>query len=162
MGDQGYLYLAAVVFSLVTYFVNNYPMLYKGVVMRLDSANLRANMMIYKEAGKANAPYVVLETEGPVGSYNRANRSLTHFLENSLPVVMCILLAGKIFAFPTFALTVLFAIGRVLHQVGYASIGYRAHAPGFMIATFSAGILEMICLLVAAKNLGLTGVGIAG
>ena len=32
---------------------------------------------------KEDAPYVVLETQGPVGCYNRANRSLFHFTEAS-------------------------------------------------------------------------------
>lgn len=62
--------------------VNQFPMLYKHKVMRINSGNLRANMMIYKELGsKENAPYVGLETEGPVGCYNRANRSLFHFTD---------------------------------------------------------------------------------
>lgn len=47
--------------------------------MRLSSGNLRANMMIYKQLGSKDGQYVVLETEGPVGCYNRANRSLFHF-----------------------------------------------------------------------------------
>merc|ERR1712046_290290 len=123
--DEGYLYAAAVVFGLLVSWVNNYPMLYKTMLMRFGSGNLRANMMIYKQAGsKADGQYVILETEGPVGSYNRANRSLTHLVENTLPVVLCMVLAGRIFALPTFILTVAFATGRILHQVGYASVGY--------------------------------------
>merc|ERR1719350_1958304 len=130
-------------------------MLYKTMVMRFGSGNLRANMMIYKTAGAdATAPYVILETEGPVGAYNRANRSLTHLIENSLPVILCVLLAGRVFALPTLALTAVFAAGRILHQIGYASIGYGAHAPGFFLAMLSTGVLEGLCLLVAAKNLG--------
>ncbi len=61
-------------------------MLYKHKVMRLNSGNLRANMMIYKELGaKEDAPYVGLETQGPVGCYNRANRSLFHFNDARQP-----------------------------------------------------------------------------
>ena len=79
-GEQGYLYAAAAVFGLMVSWVNQYPMLYKHKVMRLSSGNLRANMMIYKELGaKGDAPYIGLETDGPVGCYNRANRSLFHF-----------------------------------------------------------------------------------
>merc|ERR1719436_1699954 len=136
-------------------------MLYKSVVMRMDSGNLRANMMIYKEAGaKENAPYVILETEGPVGSYNRANRSLTHFVENSLPVILALVMAGRVFAKPTFWCTAAFVLGRILHQFGYATIGYGAHAPGFMIATLSSVILEGFCIIVAAKNLGFSSVDV--
>jgi len=161
--DEGYFFAAAAVFGLVVDWVNNYPMLYKTMVMRFGSGNLRANMMIYKSAGgDAKAPYVILETEGPVGSYNRANRSLTHLIENSLPVVLSILLAGRIFAFPTLCLTSLFALGRILHQFGYATVGYGAHAPGFMLASASSAVLQGLCLMVAAKNLGLSTLDIGG
>jgi len=126
------------------------------MVMRFGSGNLRANMMIYKEAGSKDTNHIVLDTEGVIGSYNRANRSLTHFTENSLPIVLCIMLSGRVFAFPTFVLTAVFCGGRVMHQVGYASIGYGAHAPGFLAASLSAAILQGFCLLIAAKNLGFT------
>eukprot|EP00928_Gymnodinium_smaydae_P031289 TRINITY_DN23003_c0_g2_i1.p1 TRINITY_DN23003_c0_g2~~TRINITY_DN23003_c0_g2_i1.p1 ORF type:complete len:234 (+),score=47.74 TRINITY_DN23003_c0_g2_i1:69-770(+) len=161
--DEGYVYAAAAIFGLMITWINNYPMLYKSMVMRFGSGNLRANMMIYKEAGSdEKAPYVVLETEGPVGSYNRANRSLTHLVENSLQVVLAVVLAGRIFALPTFFLTAIFAVGRVFHQVGYASIGYGAHAPGFLLASLSTAALEGLCMIVAAKNLGYDSFNIEG
>jgi len=152
--DVGYLYIAAVLLGFLSAWLNNYPMMYKTMIMRQNSANLRANMMFYKEAGgKADSPYVVLETEGPVGAYNRANRSLTHFTENSLSVFVCALLAGYIFPFPTMVLTAIFALGRILHQVGYSSPkGYGAHGPGFALSAVSTLALEMLCLLVAMKT----------
>jgi len=160
--DTSYLYIAAVLVGFLSTWLNNYPMMYKTMVMRQGSGNLRANMMIFKEAGgKADAPYVVLETEGPVGAYNRANRSLTHFTENSGSMVMCTLLAGYVFPFPTMVLTAVFVVGRILHQVGYSSPkGYGAHAPGFMLAMVSTMALEMLCLLAAMKSPG--GLAIAG
>merc|ERR1712154_340552 len=159
--DEGYLFLAAAVFGFVVDWVNQYPMLYKTMVMRFGSGNLRANMMIYKAAGSnEKAPYVVLETEGPVGSYNRANRSLTHFVENSLPVVLSILLAGRVFALPTLILTASFALGRILHQFGYATVGYGAHAPGYMLAMLSSVVLQGLCIVVGAKNLGFNNIDV--
>eukprot|EP00747_Dinoflagellata_sp_TGD_P162207 gnl/TRDRNA2_/TRDRNA2_179550_c0_seq1.p1 gnl/TRDRNA2_/TRDRNA2_179550_c0~~gnl/TRDRNA2_/TRDRNA2_179550_c0_seq1.p1 ORF type:complete len:283 (+),score=35.62 gnl/TRDRNA2_/TRDRNA2_179550_c0_seq1:91-849(+) len=153
-GEQGYLYLASFVFALVVTFLNNYPMCYKSMCMRIDSGNLRANMMIYKQAGaQAGAPYTILETEGPVGSYNRANRSLTHFTENSISTALCILLAGRVFPFPTFILTAVFALGRVVHQVGYAAKGYGGHGAGFAIAMLASSVLETICLYAGLKSL---------
>mmetsp|Transcript_110659 Transcript_110659/g.219967 ORF Transcript_110659/g.219967 Transcript_110659/m.219967 type:complete len:228 (+) Transcript_110659:82-765(+) len=161
--EEGWVFLAAVVFGFVVSWVNNYPMFYKGMVMRFNSGNLRANMMIYKAVGSdEKAPHVVLETEGPVGSYNRANRSLTHFIENSLPVVIAILLAGRVFAKPTFFCSAVFAMGRIMHQIGYASIGYGAHAPGFLITALSTAVLEGFCILIAAKNLGYSSLNVEG
>lgn len=81
-GEHGYLYAAAALFGLMVHWINQFPMIYKHMLMRMNSGNLRANMMIYKQLGaKEDAPYVVLETQGPVGCYNRANRSLFHFTE---------------------------------------------------------------------------------
>lgn len=159
--DAGYVYIAAVLIGFVISWLNNYPMLYKNMVMRQGSGNLRANMMIYKEAGsKADAPYVVLEENGPVGAYNRANRSLTHFTETSGSIVICTLLAGYIFPFPTMVLTAIFTLGRILHQVGYSSPkGYGAHAPGFILSFVSTMTLEMLCLLAAMKSFGPVKVG---
>lgn len=153
---QGWVFLSAVVISMMTAWLNNYPMLYKNMVMRLDSGNLRANMMIYKstDAGSSSG-YTVLETEGAIGSYNRANRSLTHFTENGIPFVVLMLLGGQVFPFPTFVLTVVFAVGRMLHQMGYASSGYGGHTVGFMLSWFSSGFLEMLVLLAGMKSLGL-------
>jgi len=154
--EQGYTYLAAALFNLAVSWVNSYPMFYKSMVMRFLSGNLRANMAIYKQTGKAAADgYVVLETAGPVGSYNRANRSLTHMVENSIPVALFLPLCGAVFPFPTLVLTAVFGLGRVLHQIGYASIGYGAHGPGFALADVAKFAMQMLCVLAADKSLGL-------
>ena len=154
--QQGWTLLSAVVFNLVVNWVNSYPMLYKSMIMRFSSGNLRANMQIYKQYGTDAANgYVLLETSGPVGSYNRANRSLTHLVENSIPLALLILLSGGVFPFPTFVLTCIFGSGRVLHQVGYATIGYGAHGPGFAAASTATFVLQMLCFLAADKSLEL-------
>lgn len=150
--QQGWVFLSAVVFSFMCAWVNNYPMLYKNMVMRMNSGNLRANMMIYKAADSQG--YTVLETEGAIGSYNRANRSLTHFTENALPQVLCMLLAGQVFPFPTFVLTVVFAVGRILHQMGYSK-GYGGHAVGFALSWLATSFLEMLVLFAALRSLNL-------
>ena len=156
-GEQGWTHLAAAVLALVTGWINTYPMMYKHMIMRTTSGNLRANMMIYKQSGvdASKSGYVLLETQGPVGSYNRANRSLTHFVENSIPMALLIVLCGDVFPFPTFVLTVLFAIGRMLHQSAYAAIGYGAHGLGFAISDCSKMAATMLCVFAADKSLGL-------
>jgi len=155
--EQGYTHLAAALFSFIVDWINTYPMFYKTMVMRFTSGNLRANMQIYKRAGKdANEDgYVVLETSGPVGSYNRANRSLTHFVENSIPMALFIPLCGAVFPFPTFLLTALFGFGRIMHQIGYASIGYGGHGIGFAIASLAKATMQMLCVLAADKSMQL-------
>ena len=67
-------------------------------IMTMDSSNLRSNMFIYKFAAE-NAPKsrVIMSMDGYEGNYNRANRSLYHFLENSLPISLAIALNSFVF-----------------------------------------------------------------
>lgn len=57
--------------------------------------------------------------EGDVGAYNRANRSLHHFVENASALVAGFALSSFVFPLPTFVLVSVYSLGRVLHQNGY-------------------------------------------
>ena len=73
-------------------------------------------MFIYKIIGEGDHKNAVVYSEdGDIGCYNRANRSVGHFLENSTPVIISLILVGLIYTFPTFILTIIFCLGRVLH-----------------------------------------------
>ena len=68
--------------------------------------NLRANMFIYKlatdQGGEGSA--IVLNEDGDIGSYNRGNRSVHHFLENSLPFVASLPITFFLYPIPAFSL----------------------------------------------------------
>ena len=70
------------------------------------------------------------------------------------------MLTGALFPFPTFIISCAFAIGRILHQVGYSS-GYGAHGVGFMVTTLATVTMEGLCALVALAGCGLVDVGSA-
>jgi hypothetical protein len=141
------------VFTRLVSWLNSYPLLYKSQVMRTTSGNLRANMIVYEQIGEsASCGKVVMAEGGDCGRYNRANRSLHHFVETSAPVVASIALVSQIVPFTGFVLTSVYALGRVLHQIGYAS-GYGVHAPGFILSTVSTEILGGLMLLTALKGL---------
>eukprot|EP00670_Eutreptiella_braarudii_P003015 CAMPEP_0174300760 /NCGR_PEP_ID=MMETSP0809-20121228/58652_1 /TAXON_ID=73025 ORGANISM="Eutreptiella gymnastica-like, Strain CCMP1594" /NCGR_SAMPLE_ID=MMETSP0809 /ASSEMBLY_ACC=CAM_ASM_000658 /LENGTH=223 /DNA_ID=CAMNT_0015406393 /DNA_START=29 /DNA_END=700 /DNA_ORIENTATION=+ len=147
--DMQWAYLAAVVFTRLVAWVNLYPMVYKARLMQFDSGNLRANMYIYKTP--AGQP--VLLDEGPeVGKYNRANRSLTHFTEWAAAMCVAFLMVAYCFPVPAFVLTIVYALGRVLHQIGYAAKGYGGHAKGFMLNSIANSTMEGFLLLVALKG----------
>merc|ERR1712187_627442 len=97
-----------------------------------NAGNLRSNMIIYKanfsENNPGKLPYVVMEDAGAVGSYNRANRAMHHFNENGACLTAIIIAAGLVFPFPTFVLTVLYALARIWYQVAYSTGGYGAGA----------------------------------
>merc|ERR1712217_395956 len=100
--------------------------------------------------GEPSQPYVVLEDEGNIGKYNRANRSLTHFTENVPSFVVNWLLVSQVLPFPAFVLMVIFCIGRMLHMTGYTG-GYGKHGPGFGLTMISSLPLEMLVLMIGLK-----------
>lgn len=144
--SNGWPYLSLFVLGRTISVVNMLPMLWKQQIM--DKGNIRSNPFIYGEEGK----YVTFVEEGNVGKYNRANRSLHHMIENFGVVVAGIYATSQVFPFPTFVLTVIFGIGRILHSIGYTK-GYGTHAPGFMLATIATASIEGMCLFVALKAL---------
>eukprot|EP00933_Yihiella_yeosuensis_P019304 TRINITY_DN15661_c0_g1_i8.p1 TRINITY_DN15661_c0_g1~~TRINITY_DN15661_c0_g1_i8.p1 ORF type:complete len:247 (+),score=50.96 TRINITY_DN15661_c0_g1_i8:78-818(+) len=140
-GSLGYLYFAAGVFQALVHFTNNFPMIQKSKVMPGNAGNLRANMQVYKmlnPLGTAPSPYVVLEEEGDVGLYNRANRALYHFTENATAICMLTVLGGLVFHKAIFVLIVLFAVARIWYSIAYTYGGYGLgickHAFGFALA----------------------------
>merc|ERR1712176_881647 len=152
MSKLGWAYLAIWLYSVLTFFLNLYPMIYKA---QLDlKGNIRANMMIYKTIG-STGKMVVLEEDGAVGAYNRANRSLFHFNEYVGSYAPCILASGLTFPKPVFVFTLVLCLGRVLHQVGYSAGGYGAHGKGFAISMLAMLSLESLTLISALSIFGL-------
>jgi len=158
IADGGYwMYAALAVTAYSIRFVNMYPMVFKEKVMKGAlrdeiGANMRSNPFIYTVVGAKNT--VLFDNEGVVGKYNRANRSLTHMIENFGSVLAGLMLAGSVFPFPVFLCSCTFALGRVLHQVGYTS-GYGGHGAGFMVSTLATLTIEGLVILVALAGFGL-------
>ena len=59
--------------------------------------------------------------QGLIGEFNRTNRSMQHFAENNVATGARLMCSAFAFPFPTFVTFLLFATGRIMHQVGYAS-----------------------------------------
>ena len=132
--EMQWAYLSAFVFSYMVTILNFYPMGFKSLIMRGKSGNMRSNMFIYKNAAEGSSESrVVLASEGDEGLYNRANRSLYHFVENSIQLVLAIALCSFVFPFPTFILTVILFFARLIYTTGYTSGGYGGHVPGFIL-----------------------------
>lgn len=152
--DLHYLGLSAFVMARLTGFVNMYPMLWKARIMSSKAGNLRSNMYIYRQQGSDDEHgKIVLEAEGDVGAYNRANRSMHHFAENVPGMLLCFPLAAYVFPFPSTVLMSIYALGRVMHQTGYTK-GYGGHGLGFGLAMVAGAVIEGMNVLAALKGFG--------
>lgn len=152
--DMQWVYFAAFIFAYLVIVLNFYPMGYKSLIMRGKSGNLRANMFIYKMAAEGQTESrVVLASEGDEGLYNRSNRALYHFIENSLSLVLAIGLNGFVYPFPTFVCTLIFFFGRIIYTSGYTHKGYGGHVPGFILTTLAHQTLNGMLILVTIKGM---------
>ena len=75
----------------------------------------------------------MLNEDGDLGKYNRANRSIHHFLENGFPLVAMLPASFLLYPFPSFVCVGLCLFGRVVYQIGYSNSGYGGHGLGFVI-----------------------------
>jgi len=160
--DLQWPFIGAILISVVTRFVNFFPMTLKNAAMDSKAAthagNIRANMYLYKvnvPEGKAPMPPVVLEEDGAAGMYNRANRSLHHHTENIPGVLLCFVASGFVFPFPSLVLAAIFSVGRAAHQIGYTG-RYGSHGVGFMLATITTVVLEGLVLVASLKAAGVS------
>ena len=141
--------LAVVIFGFAVIWLNIFPVFYKEQIMK--GGNFRANMFIFRQAASepSESSAVVLREDGNYGCYNRGNRSIGHFLENCLPILTTMPLGFFIYPFPSAVCLMVYAVGRMIYQVGYTSIGFGAHVPGFMMDRFST--FTMLGLILHAS-----------
>ena len=146
-----WMLLGLIIFFLTVTWLNMYPMRFKERFM--GRGNLRSNMFIYKQATDAEGegPAIIMNADGDIGAYNRGNRSIHHFLENSLPFVASLPVLFFIFPLPAFVIACFFCLGRILHQAGYANGGYGSHGVGFILSTITMSIALGLLIISYAK-----------
>ena len=150
--ELSWFYLACVLFSLTVGWLNTYPMRYKEAIMM--GGNLRANMFIYKlatdktEEGSA----VIMHEEGDIGRYNRANRSLYHFIENCLGFVVSLPICFFTYPLPTFISLCIYVVGRLIHQIGYTLKGFGGHGFGFLLSFLSTLAIQGLLIVACTKT----------
>ena len=134
--DLKWAFMACWIFTFQVVWLNFYPLQFKEVVM--NGGNLRANMFIYKLATDGDeGSAIVLYEDGDLGYYNRSNRSIYHFLENCLQIVVAMPFGFFIFPFPAFVVVCFYSLGRILYQTGYTAKGFGGHFLGFFMDRFA-------------------------
>ncbi|RHY00157.1 hypothetical protein DYB25_003530 [Aphanomyces astaci] len=149
--DMLWTCLAVVVLGRVVAFANCYPLAVKGCFLTKDDRQLWANSFLLTEIGPNCAKnVVVMDSEGDVGMYNRANRALQDMVQTCGVVLAALFLASTVFAFPAFAVSLAFCWGWVVHVVSFA-MNYDSHGLGYLLATLAAATLEGMVALMALK-----------
>ena len=125
--DGQWFMLALVVLQFTVMWMVDYSMTSKLRVMNVfeGDKDLHGNQFIYKFATKKDneGSAIIVNEEGDVGQYNRANKSLYQFLENCLGFVAMLPLSFFLFTIPTFVSLAAFCFGRVIYQIAYTSGG---------------------------------------
>jgi len=148
--DLQYLYLSAWLFCRLVWFLNFFPTTVQQRIIRKDgSGELRSNMLIYQVA--ATQQLVLLAQGGDIGAYNSANRALGHFIENAPSTLLTLLLVSFVFPLPAFALTLLYIVGRLMHQQGYINHGHSGRKKGFYVISLASNVFEGLMLLTAIR-----------
>ena len=144
-----WVFLTAFVFGITVWIMNFYPGQYKGRI--LAPGNTWANNFIYHLAAKntKEKSVVLLREDGDFGKYNRAHRTLYHFLENCLPVVFALPFALFIYAFPAFVTGTIYCVARLIYQHGYTAYGFKGRVPGFFIERLSMTTITGLCFVAA-------------
>ena len=95
---------------------------------------------------------ILLDQDGDIGCYNRANRSVHHFIETAPGFFSTLPLAFFTFMFPTVILVGTFCLARIIYQIGYAHSGFGMHLPGFIMERISTCTLTSMLLIAAYKS----------
>jgi len=155
--DLQWLYLALVVVGKTILMINFVPTIYKNGL----KGNIRSNPFFYEaksdgdddDKKKTEKPLIGFKEDGPIGMYNRSNRSVQHMVENSGGFFAAIGPVGWVFPKQTLVVVSVWSLARIVHQKGYAG-GYGKHALGFVFAALGIQTLEGLALIAFLKGQG--------
>ena len=105
---------------------------------------------VYTKPGQPKLGYVLMEKDGALGRFNRAQRSLQNYVESAAFVVALFVLSGFVFPFQTFCIGCFFAVARIVSAIGYT------HSPdgrmaGNILGMLAMGVMEALVLVAGVK-----------
>jgi len=146
--DLGWLYLAVYVLKTGSVLLN-----IQATSWRRKARINVPDQHVYKvwtPPGGPALPYVMFETEGDLGRFNRSQRAVQNYQEYLPGVLVTAVMAGYVFPFPVFILTLVYVASRMVMAVRYteSSDGRKA---GFILSLLVSLMLDGLLLLVAYK-----------
>lgn len=108
------------------------------------------DQQVYKVHGQDQMGYVLMEGEGQLGRFNRAQRAYMNLLEQLPMALVQFMLAGFVFPFQSFCMAAVFSCCRVLAAVGYIS-SPDARMAGNLLGSLTVAAMEGCVLLAGVK-----------
>eukprot|EP01065_Artemidia_motanka_P036791 TRINITY_DN44822_c0_g1_i1.p1 TRINITY_DN44822_c0_g1~~TRINITY_DN44822_c0_g1_i1.p1 ORF type:complete len:214 (+),score=61.74 TRINITY_DN44822_c0_g1_i1:66-707(+) len=137
------------------------------VLLRMCFFSLQINAGVHRRESKVKVPdqhvystygadektgYVFLESEGALGRFNRAQRSVFNLMEVLPFAVGYSVLGGYLFPFPTFVCALTFSVSRWFSARGYTASA-EGRLPGFLVGQISFHVMENLTLFAGLKAL---------
>eukprot|EP00444_Apocalathium_aciculiferum_P029035 CAMPEP_0183434090 /NCGR_PEP_ID=MMETSP0370-20130417/61807_1 /TAXON_ID=268820 /ORGANISM="Peridinium aciculiferum, Strain PAER-2" /LENGTH=230 /DNA_ID=CAMNT_0025620589 /DNA_START=66 /DNA_END=756 /DNA_ORIENTATION=+ len=143
--DLGWVYLGLAALKQTQFLIN----VNLGVNRKEAKINV-PDQQVYKAHGATT--YVLMEQEGALGCFNRAQRALQNYLEQLPGFLAFFFSAGYVFPFPTFVMTLLFGGCRVSAAVGYTKAAKERMA-GNIASSLVMETFQGLVLLAGVKAL---------
>jgi len=145
--DLGYLYLAAFILKIGQHIMN----INLGSIRKEAKVNV-PDQHVYQVKGAEGSKlgYVLLEYDGLMGKFNRAQRAIMNYNETYAQNVLYILLSGIIYSKEVCIICTIFACTRVLYAIGY-TYSVNGREAGFMLSLLTAGVIEGLVVIAGYK-----------
>ena len=112
------------------------------------------NQHVYKVMGTEGSKlgYVLMENEGTLGDFNRAQRALQNYVEQFATLFMLYIAASWVFPREAFVCATIWAVSRIMSASGYKT-NVDGRMGGMVIGVLAASVLQGMIILVAIKTL---------
>lgn len=147
--DLGYLYIAAFILKIGQHIMS----MNLGTIRKEAKVNV-PDQHVYQVKGAEGSKlgYVLLEYDGVMGKFNRAQRAIMNYNESYAQNTLYILLSGFIYPKEVAIICTIFACTRVIYAVGYTH-SVDGREAGFMLSLMTAGVIEGLVVLAGYKAL---------
>jgi len=147
--DLSWLYLGILLLKILQ--LPLYAML--GVTRAASKIHV-PDQHVYKVMGSEGSKlgYVLMDTDGVNGDFNRAQRALQNYCE-AFPTVLALYVAASwVFPFEAFLCVAIWAVTRIMSAAGYKSSA-DGRMGGMIIGVIALSILQGMLIIVATKTL---------
>jgi hypothetical protein len=147
--DFGWLYLGIVVLKIL-----QLPLYVVFVDTRKVSKIHLPDQHVYKVMGAEGSKlgFVLMETEGALGDFNRAQRALMNYHEIFPTTALLYVAASFVFPFEAFWCVTAWAVSRVVMAHGYKGSA-NGRMLGTLIGAVAQGVLQGMVVIVSYKAL---------